>query len=114
MQLRRWLMRSSIQSLIRYVLSGQKPLLTTGKSERQERLRASIQNFRRCYKVPSFVVAPANSAVLGHVWWLPVFAPPTPLAQRVIRRAYGAVKPAASAWEICVAASAVDRKTPVK
>src|SRR3954447_6229988 len=71
MQLRRWLMRSSVKSLIRSSLSGQKRLLIRRKPGAEGRLRASIQKSSTCYKVRFFVVARAN----GGVWAPPVATP---------------------------------------
>src|SRR6266487_1108662 len=62
MQLRSWVMRSSIGSLIPCVLIGLKPLLTTGKSGREGGYEASIQKSQACYKVAFIVVDRANTA----------------------------------------------------
>src|SRR6266545_2953615 len=62
MQLRSWLMWSSMESLIRCVLSGQKRLLIPGKTGAEEDARREHTEFRPCYKVAPFVVARVNTA----------------------------------------------------
>src|SRR5437763_7443852 len=71
MQLRRWLMRSSVKSVIRSSLSGQKRLLKPSKPGAEGRLRASIPQSSTCYKVRFFVAAGANWGV-----WAPPVATP--------------------------------------
>src|SRR3954470_582666 len=83
-------MRSSIDSLIRCVLSGQKRLLTPRKSGSGGRLRASIQHSPSCYKVVFVVVVAANGDA-GHLLSLPGWPGQKPPAsagdpQRVGRR----------------------------
>src|SRR3954447_25473807 len=71
MQLRRWLMRSSVKSLIRSSLSGQKRLLQPSEPGAEGGCEASISKSSTCYKVRFFVVARAN----GGVWALHVGTP---------------------------------------
>src|SRR5580765_445505 len=63
MQLRSWSMRSSIWSLIRWVLSGQKPLLTTRKTRQKRAAASEHTEFAACYKVAPSVVDRANTSL---------------------------------------------------